>query len=334
LSKNSIQPNSTPIISVIIPAHNAALFISQTIESVLRQTLTNLEIMVIDDGSTDETAKIVRKYQAPVRLLSQKKRGVSAARNLGIRQAQGEFIAFLDADDLFIEPDKLEKQLQIIIEKNCDIVTSGWQVADEHLNKISDQKPWLEVPHLNLFNWLQSLVILPSTMLLRRAKLLEVGGFDETLTNSEDIDLIFRMALTGSQAEWLPQVTVSYRRHSANATNQIHRQAQGFGAVLKKFFGRSDLPPAVRQIEREVWFRSLTASAYDCFVANDLAGMKKYLLDSAEFSDFSGEGLLIDWFYTFERYSAEGEKIRLDVDRLFSSKEWAELEAIASDRGV
>ena len=316
---------------MIVPAHDAASFIASAIDSVLGQTLTDLEILVIDDGSADETVRIVENYRAPVRLLRQKRKGVSAARNFGIREARSEFIALLDADDVFIERSKLEKQLAIMIEKNCDIVTSGWRVTDENLNRISDRETWLEVPHLNLFNWVQSLAVLPSTMLLRRSKVLEVEAFDESLTNSEDVDLIFRMALARARSEWLPQITVAYRRHGANATNQIHRQAQGLKIVLEKLFQRSDLPVALRQIERDVRYRSLTSSAHACFLANDLLGMKKYLLDSTEFSDFAFEGLLYDWFYTFEKYSVKEGKIELDFDKLFSSEEWLELEKINSN---
>src|SRR5690348_3578656 len=93
-------------VSVIIPARNAAQFICESIESVLEQTLQPCEILVIDDGSIDGTAAIVEKFGSPIRLLKQKHQGVSAARNLGVREARGEYVAFLDADDVFIEKAK------------------------------------------------------------------------------------------------------------------------------------------------------------------------------------------------------------------------------------
>ncbi len=192
-------------ISVIIPAYDAAPFIREAIDSVLSQSVQPLEILVVDDGSNDETAHIAAEYEPPVFLLKQKHQGVSAARNLGIVEATGEFIAFLDADDVFIDPGKLEKQLARRAEKSCDLVLTGWQITDERLNKISDRYVWLEMPHLNLFNWVRSQAILPSTMLVRRENLLEINGFDENITNSEDVDLVFRLAQAGCRAVWLPK---------------------------------------------------------------------------------------------------------------------------------
>ncbi|MGI8668594.1 MAG: glycosyltransferase family 2 protein, partial [Aridibacter sp.] len=102
-----------PLVSVIIPAYNAEQFISQTIESVLGQTLKDFEIVVVDDGSTDETAGIAESYGAPVRCIRKTNGGVSRARNTGIEHAVGKYIAFLDADDLW-EPTKLEKQVALL----------------------------------------------------------------------------------------------------------------------------------------------------------------------------------------------------------------------------
>ncbi len=313
-------------ISVIIPAYNAAPFIREAIDSVLSQSVQPLEILVIDDGSSDETARIAAEYEPPVFLLKQKNRGVSAARNLGIVEAAGEFIAFLDADDVFIDSGKLEKQLACLAEKSCDLVLTGWRITDERLNRISDRYVWLEVPHLNLFNWVRAPAILPSTMLVRRENLLEINGFDENITNSEDVDLIFRLTQAGCLAAWLPEITVAYRQHSSNATRQVRRQAEGIEKVLNKLFARSDLPPAVRHLEREIRYRNLTWSAYHCLAAGDLAGMKKYLLASRRFADFEGETFLVNWFYIFARCSGNQASFNKIACRLLSSKEWADLE--------
>ncbi len=317
-------------ISIIIPAYNAAKFICQAIDSVFRQTLQPLEIIVIDDASTDQTAQLIEKYQAPIRLLKQKKSGVSAARNYGIREAIGEFIAFLDADDVFIEPTNLEKQLAVIKEKDCDLVMSGWKITDENLNKIADRAVWLEVPNLNLFHGIRTVAVLPSAMVIRRSKLLEIHGFDESLTNAEDVDLVFRLILAGCRAEWLKEITVAYRKHSNNATNQTRRQNEGIKKVFEKLFLRSDLPVSIRQIECEIRYHSLVWSAYDCFLADDLAEMKKYLLDSREFAKFSHEGLLMDWFYSFERFATDQGKVKFDAYKLIFSDEWDELQKTLS----
>jgi glycosyltransferase involved in cell wall biosynthesis len=322
--------NSSATVSVIIPAHNAAQFICESIDSVLEQTLQPREILVVDDGSTDQTVQLVENFSHPVRLIKQKHQGVSAARNLGICESLGGFVAFIDADDVFIEPTKLQKQLQIIIDKNCDIVMSGWRITDENLNIIADRPVWLEVPHLNLFNWLRSVAVLPSAMMVRRSKLVDIGGFDEDLTNAEDVDLIFRLALAGCRAEWLQEITVAYRKHSTNASHHVHRQNEGMQKVIEKLFQRDDLPVSIRQVESEIRYHSLVWSAYDCFLAGDLPHMKNYLLNSQRFARFSRVGLLTDWFYSFERFSTAHGKPGPDLRKLLYSTEWQELETILS----
>ncbi len=292
-------------VSVIVPAYNAEAYICQAIESVLMQTLEPLEILVIDDGSTDQTSYLIEQYGFPVRLLKQKNQGVSAARNLGIGQARGDFIAFLDADDVFIDRAKLEKQLTLMLEKQSDVVMSGWRITDENLNKIADYQMWLEVPHLNLFNLVRTSAIMTCSWLISRSRLLEVNGFDEQLTNVEDLDLICRLALANCRMHCLPEITVAYRRHKTNATNQIRRQHQGMQKVIEKLFRRQDLPASIRQIENELRYHSLIWSAYDCFLAGYLPEMKADLLDTREFSKFSDAGLLMDWFYSFERFSTK-----------------------------
>jgi glycosyltransferase involved in cell wall biosynthesis len=318
-------------VSVIIPAHNAAQYIEQAIESVLNQTLRPIEVIVVNDGSTDETARIVEKFPEPVQLLTQNKSGVSAARNCGIRRAQGKFIAFLDADDVFIRKNKLEKQIKIARERNCDLVISGWRITDENLCKIKDRKAWLEAPRLNLFNWIRSVPVLPSALLVEREKLLEVNGFDETLTNAEDVDLIFRLALAGCRAEWLREITVAYRQHAGNATNQVRRQNKGFQTVLDKLFRHPGLPVSIRRIESEIRCHSLIWAAYDCFLVDDLAEMKAYLIESIKFAEFEKFGLLMNWFYSFERFSTLEEKINLNSEKLLNSDEWRDLENLLSN---
>ena len=98
----------------------------------------------------------------------------------------------------------------------------------------------------------------------------------------------------------------------------------------QQFFQRQDLPVSIRQIESEIRYHSLIWSAFDCFLADDLPEMKKYLLNSQEFARFSHEGLLMDWFYSFERFSTNQGEIRFNVRKLLFSDEWCDLEKILS----
>ncbi len=107
-----------PAVSVIIPTYNSAHFVVEAVESVLAQTWQDLEIVVIDDGSTDETAAVMTRFGPPVRYIQQRNGGVAVARNKGIRESSGKYIAFLDADDTWL-PEKLEKQIELL-EKDQD----------------------------------------------------------------------------------------------------------------------------------------------------------------------------------------------------------------------
>src|SRR5690349_12299252 len=103
-----------PEVSVVIPAFNAARYLPAALDSVLNQTARNLEILVVDDGSTDETEALLSRYGPPVHYLRQENQGVSVARNLGIKQSRGRFVGFLDADDTWL-PHKLERQLETLV---------------------------------------------------------------------------------------------------------------------------------------------------------------------------------------------------------------------------
>src|SRR6185369_6686020 len=158
-----------------------------------QQTL-RAEIIVVDDGSTDDTAAIVAAYNDRVRCLTQSHAGVSAARNRGIDAVRGEFVAFLDADDYFLLPTKLEEQVVCFDSRpELGIVHSGWRITDENGAVLADKTPWVYASQLDLKNWLLFPAALPSAMLFRRAALLDVGGFDAALRHLEDVDLALRL---------------------------------------------------------------------------------------------------------------------------------------------
>lgn len=196
-------------ISVIIPAYNAAAFLRNAIESALRQTLPALEILVVDDGSRDETGRIAASYGAPVRCLRRENGGLSAARNTGIEAAQGEWLAFLDADDLWPE-DHLASQWAVASQTGADLVFSDARV-------VSPQREWESWVQRSGHGWVSSLpdaafddafnrllrrgsFALPSAVMVRREIVVQAGGFDEGMRpGPEDLDLWLRVA---SQTRW------------------------------------------------------------------------------------------------------------------------------------
>jgi len=204
-------------VSVIVPTHNYGQYIRQTVESVRRQTWTDWECLVVDDGSADGTGNIMAELAATdprIRYLRQENRGPSAARNAGLAATSGEFVQFLDADDL-IGPCKLEHQLHLFSEHpGVDIVYGDaryFRDGEMPTSTIPGPDRWIEMPPLGGVSGAAELV-LPALLrdnimvvqapLIRRSVLSRVGGFAIGLRRWEDWDLWLRCALAGSAFLW------------------------------------------------------------------------------------------------------------------------------------
>lgn len=183
-----------PLVSVIIPTHNRADVLGRAVASVLAQTWTDFELIVVDDGSTDHTAAVLAEFDDP-RLtgMHQENKGVSAARNLGIRASSGRFIALLDSDDSWL-PDKLARQLAFMRESGMEISQTDeiWIRDGARVNPCRK--------HAKLAGWflersLELCLISPSCVLFSRALWEELGPFDERLPACEDYSLWLRVGL-------------------------------------------------------------------------------------------------------------------------------------------
>lgn len=184
-----------PKVSVIIPTYNRGRFISHAIMSVLSQTYKDYEIIVVDDGSTDDTKKRVQKFGDQVRYIYQKNRGPSAARNTGIRRAKGKYIAFCDSDDQFL-PDKLEKQMKYIRKHpECRFLYSWYYDVDPLGKVIKKKKPLVSKNQQQLQYLLlnRKLVIRTSTVLVHQSCFNKAGIFNEKYWTSEDWDMWLRI---------------------------------------------------------------------------------------------------------------------------------------------
>ena len=176
-------------VSAVIPAFNAAPFLHRAIESALAQTLPMKEVIVVDDGSTDATASVAANY--PITLIRhERNRGLSAARNTGIRACTSEWVAFLDADDTW-HPDKTQKQLQFATEEISAVCAEKFKIEGE----ITFEKLYWK----NLWGN-------PSSTMMRRQALLDLEMFDETLRAVEDYNLWLRFALAGYKVKTTPQL--------------------------------------------------------------------------------------------------------------------------------
>lgn len=194
-----------PLVSVIIPTYNRATFIPDAIESVLGQTYKHLELIIVDDGSTDETQAVLSHYGDKVRVLRQQNAGPAIARNRGIAVARGDIIAFLDSDDQWL-PSKLERQVESLRLAGPEVTCSLCNCTVHYANgtktstfAIADTIPecetgiWLNPAEVLLNRF----VMFNQAVAIRREVLERVGYFDETLKFGEDYDLPFRLAMEG-----------------------------------------------------------------------------------------------------------------------------------------
>lgn len=328
MSRPSPSPEVSPRVSVVIPTYNCDRFLPEAIDSVLRQTLTQLEIIVIDDGSTDQTAAILQAYQNRhgdrVRTVSRSNQGVSASRNHGIRLAQGEWIAFLDADDVFF-PSKLEAQLHIAAQNpQLGMIHSGWQRVDQTGQVLKLVEPWHQVPRLDLEGWLRYKPVLPSAMLFRRDWLLKAGGFDSRFSMSEDTELILRLARSGCGADWLRQVTVSYRQHDGNATHKGLLQVSSLATILDEFFACPDLPDSIRLLEPSVRYNTLVWLAWYLHHTGHPAETLRLLKQAYSYSTDSPIEAIAHWADCFTAFAASWNS-PFDIQQFRRSHEWQEL---------
>jgi glycosyltransferase involved in cell wall biosynthesis len=183
-----------PLVSVVIPTYNRAVYLVEALDSVLRQAYPNLDLIVVDDGSNDHTGQVLKPYQGQIKLLYQANKGVSAARNLGISAAKGELIAFLDSDDYWL-PQKLAIQVAFFLEHHeAQICQTDeiWIRKGQRVNpKRRHAKPQGDIFEASLALCLVS----PSAVMIRRPLFDRVGLFDEELPACEDYDLWLRIAV-------------------------------------------------------------------------------------------------------------------------------------------
>ena len=222
-----------PKVSVVIPNYNHGRYIAETIDHVIRQTFTDWELIVVDDGSTDASLEILSQCQPRVTVLRGEHKGVSAARNRAIEATDSEYIAFMDADDL-CEARRFELQLHQIEEQNLDLAASALSFIDEQGWPIPGL--WTCPPNARKDYWASLLernwIGTPSVM-LRRTALRSSVAFDETFTHAEDYDLWLRVGRSNSIG-YVDAPLIQCRRHSANASIDIESHQHFERKALQK----------------------------------------------------------------------------------------------------
>ncbi|MEG4393917.1 glycosyltransferase [Microcoleus sp. BROC3] len=316
--------NRTPLISVIIPVYNGDRYIVQAVESALGQTFTNLEIIVVDDGSTDSTQQVLQPYLDRIRYIYQENQGVAAARNLACQLAQGEFLAFLDADDYFL-PSKLEKQLACFdADPALDMVQTGWLMVDETGKDIFEMKPWQQAPKLDLESFIIFKCVRPSAMMLRRKWWEKLGGFNDNFPLAEDLDFALRLALKGCKAVWLEEILTCYRQHNSNIMSSGLPLMKNTEILMKEFFNRPDLPESIRQLKNQERYLCFKWLAWRMYRDGHLAEMAQCLEKSLQYTPFSPTKTVLNWLETF-RIASEEYGENFDAYSLSKLAEWQEI---------
>lgn len=228
-------------ISVIIPNYNYARYLDQAIESVMDQTYKNLELIVVNNGSTDNSLEILAKYKNKIRLIDQPNLGQSGARNSGLSVSSGEYIAFLDADD-FWEPSKLEMQSKLINDVTQLVYCGVTPFKDPGNEKLQSILPKYKGDCANYFIDLPGVSVVlsgESTVLFTRDLLLKVGSFDTELNSTAGWDFFRRCSLL-TEFDFISEPLVNYRLHSSNMSNSNNRVILDIRRAYSKLFNDKD----------------------------------------------------------------------------------------------
>lgn len=207
-----------PLVSIIMPVHNASAFLAKALESVLAQTYTNFELIAVDDGSTDDSLRILKTYASKDQRINiiehRTKQGVAASLNRGITQARGKYLARMDADDEMVDA-RLSEQV-VFLEKHPECVAVGtfMQEIDEHGKVIGQRR--LPIKHNEIYQMMMyAMGMQHPTIMFNRTLIPANFEWYRTVAYAEDLDMLFRLSGIGSFAN-IPKYLYRYRIHSAN----------------------------------------------------------------------------------------------------------------------
>jgi glycosyltransferase involved in cell wall biosynthesis len=255
---------SAPIrVSVIIPTHNRAAWLAEAVGSVLAQTYQDFELLVVDDGSTDGTAEVLAGLAGQITCLRHPhRRGVSAARNTGIAAARGEWLAFLDSDDLWL-PEKLARQLDFIRTHPGLRLCQTEEIWVRRGVRVNPPRSCRKVGGRIFLPSLERCLVSPSAVVLHRSLIDEHGGFDESLPAAEDYDLWLRLAWR-YQVGLVPQALVVKRGGHADQLSRQWGLDRFRIQALVKLLQEPGLPADYRAAARRILIEKCHLYAQGC----------------------------------------------------------------------
>lgn len=201
-----------PLVSVVIPCHNAEKYVSEAIDSALSQSYQPVEVIVVDDGSTDGSVGVIQAYSDKIRVERNKNKGACSARNLGLKLSQGKYVQFLDADDILVA-DKIEKQIPYLESGEADLVfCKGYLFGDG--KPMRPKKKVIASPtNVDPFVYCLNQGLSTEGPLHRKSALNKVGGFDEALPRAQETDLHIRLSATNIKIVLLNELLYQHRNH-------------------------------------------------------------------------------------------------------------------------
>jgi glycosyltransferase involved in cell wall biosynthesis len=265
---------SPHLVSVIIPVYNGEKYIRCAIDSVLKQDYQSIEIVVIDDGSSDSTLQILNEYGDKVSIYQQPNKGSAAARNLGIKMANGTYIAFLDADDYWF-PGKVSAQMQALRATGCRMAYTRflfWHADTDNAwpdpasvifqDRLAFKSGSKVEPRWVYADLLLDCLVWTSTVLIAKEELNRVGGFDEDLRKGQDYDLWLRLSRT-IQMAYLEQVSALYRLHGESITHTPNSRCFEYEILSKAVNEWGITGPDGRSPGKDVIIKRLRRTAYN-----------------------------------------------------------------------
>ena len=238
-----------PKVSVIVPCFNRATLLPRALESIFAQTFKDYEVIVVDDGSTDDTPQVMKQYNGRVQYIRKENGGSASARNRGIEEAKGEYIAFLDSDDYWT-PEKLAEQVKVLdVQKNIGIVYARMPIINEKGERVGT-KP-AGISGRNFKELMEHWGDMPtSTVMTRRECFTKAGMFDTSLTTMEDIDMWLRISRHYDLYEIENKVLAYYSRHDEQITKSKTKMYQGLVRIYTKILNSYDDIPKQLFIDR------------------------------------------------------------------------------------
>lgn len=240
------------LVSIVIATYNHAHFVVEAVESALGQTYPHIEVIVVDDGSTDNTRQVLSEYGDRIHYIYQVNKGPSAARNAGIQYARGDFFVFLDSDDR-LPARKLEVQMPLFDDEACGVVYSAWTNIEEKTGEILDIVRPLSQDNILTGLLLRKIYFPPGVAIVRKQCLDTIGLFDVGLAGAADIELWMRIAATGYKFHYVNEPLFDYRIVRGSMSRNIQKQCKDEFTRLDKFFNTPGLPERIQTLRNEAY---------------------------------------------------------------------------------